>query len=391
MFILLTTVFTACQKDDVIELFSAKETVNRTVLVYMIADNSLNGNVSGNLQGMKDGLRNANDIGHLVIYLDQLGKKPVLFKLTKRSDGSIVEDTIKKYPEQNSVDVTVMKQVLTDAYNAYPAYNYGLVLWSHGYDWVPATRSVKISTRWFGQDKEDATGRTNNFMDITDLSEALSAAPHLDFILFDACLMSSVEVAYQLRNKTDYLIASPTEVVDLGFPYNKIIAPMFSPQKDYKEIAVQYYNFYNEMKGEYRSATIALTKCSEMDKLAAETRLIIAAHLPELSALDLASIQRYNRYLDGDYRDFSYDFASVIKQMATPNEWARFKAQLDNAVLYKASTAFFIDLYIDSNQFSGLGMYVPQTNKNGLDYRSWNTFYYNLDWCTAVGLNKLVD
>ncbi len=33
-------------------------------------------------------------------------------------------------------------------------------------------------------------------MNIPDLNEALSVAPHFDFILFDACYMQSVEVVY---------------------------------------------------------------------------------------------------------------------------------------------------------------------------------------------------
>ena len=33
-----------------------------------------------------------------------------------------------------------------------------------------------------------------------------------EFILFDACLMSSIEVLYDLRDKAKYVIASPAEL-----------------------------------------------------------------------------------------------------------------------------------------------------------------------------------
>lgn len=33
--------------------------------------------------------------------------------------------------------------------------------------------------------------------------------------------MGGIEVAYELRNKTDYMIASPAEVISNGFPYEK--------------------------------------------------------------------------------------------------------------------------------------------------------------------------
>lgn len=391
VFLLASLLFTACHKDDEVVIPNAPNTVNRTVLVYMIADNSLDGNVDSNLNGMKVGLKNATDIGNLLIYLDRRSHKPALLKYSKRVDGEVVEDTLKRYPEQNSVDVSVMKQVFKDAYEAYPAYNYGLVLWSHGYDWIPYTKTKTISSRWFGQDTEDASGYIDNRMNIAELSTALITAPHLDFILFDACLMSSVEVAYQFKNQTDYLIASPTEVLSYGYPYDQIIAPMFSPQKDYKEMGVQFFNYYNAMEGELKSATIAMTKCSEMDKLATEVRQIVTAHLSDLKILNLSSIQLYNRYLNNDYRKYSFDLAAVIKSIATPEEFKRFSTQLNKTVIYKASTGLMINLKIDPNQFSGIGMYVPQKNTYPLNYTPWNNYFCTLDWYENSGLNLFYD
>jgi len=233
---------------------------NRTVLVYMVADNSLSANVQANLDSMMYGYKAAANVGNLLIYLDNANATPVLYKLSKDKNGSVTKDIVKNYSEQNSLDVSVMKGILSDVYASYPAESYGLVLWSHGYSWVPSPSNT-VTTKWFGQDNSTTTnGDSNNYMDIPDLADALSAAPHLDFIMFDACFMSSAEVAYELKDKTDYLIASPTEVIDLGFPYRQIIAPMFSSDKNYTQIASDYYNYYNSMSGEYKSATIAVNK-----------------------------------------------------------------------------------------------------------------------------------
>ena len=43
-------------------------------------------------------------------------------------------------------------------------------------------------------------------MNISEFVEILEVTPHFDFILFDACFMQSVEVAYELRDYTDYCI-----------------------------------------------------------------------------------------------------------------------------------------------------------------------------------------
>jgi hypothetical protein len=74
--------------------------------------------------------------------------------------------------------------------------------------------------------------------------------------LMDACLMGSVEVAYELRNKADFIIASPTEVIYMGYPYDRIIPELTRKQPDLKKVASDYFNFYNEMPGIFRSASI---------------------------------------------------------------------------------------------------------------------------------------
>ena len=51
-------------------------------------------------------------------------------------------------------------------------------------------------------------------IEIADLPGAIPM--HLDFIIMDACLMGCVEVAYELRDKCDILIFSPTEILSSG-------------------------------------------------------------------------------------------------------------------------------------------------------------------------------
>jgi Clostripain family. len=372
-------VFSACHHDDP----TPSAATNRTVLVYMIADNSLTSNVEANIDSMMSGYKTAKVTGNLLIYLDDTSKSPVLYKLKKNSNGTVTKETVKNYSEQNSVDVSVMKGILSDVYTSYPADSYGLVLWSHGYSWVPSPTTKTISTRWFGQDQSTSTqGDVTHYMDIPDLATALSGAPHLDFIMFDACLMSGVEVAYELKDHTDYLIASPTEVITDGFPYDQIIEPMFSTEKNYQKIASSFFDYYNAMSGEYKSATIAITKCSEMDNLAAATKKIIGAHASEVSTFVSSGIQLYDR--ENANNHFAYDFGHIIQSIATPTEWTTFQKQLNATVVYKATTDYFINLPIDSNHFSGLGAYIPKATQT-----TYNSFFKTLSWYNAAGWNQV--
>ena len=63
-------------------------------------------------------------------------------------------------------------------------------------------------------------------MEITELAAAL---PHnYEFILFDCCLMGGIEVAYEFKDKCEYMLFSPTEILADGFPYEKMFDPIFN-------------------------------------------------------------------------------------------------------------------------------------------------------------------
>jgi hypothetical protein len=149
---------------------------------------------------------------NLLAYIDTPNNNPYLLKITK---GKI--DTLKQYNMQNSASKQVLKSIIDETFSLFPAESYGLILWSHGTGWLPEgvyDHAKETNVRSFGKDNSKE-------MEITDLAEAIPE--NLDFIIFDACLMSGIEVLYQLRNKTEIIIASPTEILVAGFPYKNII------------------------------------------------------------------------------------------------------------------------------------------------------------------------
>ena len=88
----------------------------------------------------------------------------------------------------------------------------------------------------------------------------------MEYILFDDCYMSSLEVAYELRHVTNYMIACPTEVMVFGMPYSTIGKYLLSEKPDYKAICESFYQFYSNYQ--YPYGTLAVTDCSYLDELA---------------------------------------------------------------------------------------------------------------------------
>ena len=54
-------------------------------------------------------------------------------------------------------------------------------------------------------------------------------------LMFDACLMGSVEVAAEFAGIADVLVASPAEILTTSFPYHTIIPALCTPQSGYAQ------------------------------------------------------------------------------------------------------------------------------------------------------------
>jgi len=165
---------------------------------------------------------------------------PTLYRLEKNSSGVIEKKVIKTYSNQISVDPAVINRVFTDAFSAYPAQSYGAIFSSHGTGWIPATKKVQVKS--FGSD--------NGYqIDIVEMASVLenitSKFKRLDFLLFDACYMGEVEVAYEFKDCTNYIIAAPTEIWAPGFPYKQIMKYLFDSQYYFQKIPEQFFDYYN--------------------------------------------------------------------------------------------------------------------------------------------------
>ena len=209
-------------------------------------------------------------------------------------------------------------------------------------------------------------------MSIFDIQEAIGDT-HFDFIALDACLMGGIEVLYQLKDCCDYIISSPAEVLTDSFPYDKVIERMFN--EDYTGVAKDFYDYYNALSGEYRSATISTVKCSELEAVAEETAKLFDQYRSGISSLDVTTVQRYFRFND----HWFYDFKDYMDILCGKSETAALAAALQKAVIAKYTTGLMITLEIDPARFSGLSSYI-----NNPEEETLTKFYQKYAWNDAV-------
>lgn len=317
------------------------EVKDKTVLIYMVANNNLSSSATSNLDDMKQG--HIPDDDNLLIYMHDTKNIPVLLQLHKGADGNTVQDTVYRFPIRNSAEPETLKSVMAVTRTMFPANEYGLFLWSHGTGWLP---EGYYSTKSFGSDNGVE-------MDVKDLVNALPYK--LSFVVFDACLMGSIEVVYQMKDSVDYVVSSPAEILTDGFPYNKIMEHIFRTPIDLQSVAKEYYDYYNSQYGSSRSATISVVKTKALEDVAAAAAPLFAKYRENINTLNQNSVQRYYR----ENRKWFFDFGDFIKKIAGEQEAAPVIEALEKAVLYKAATPDFLGVKINPDKYSGLSTYIP--------------------------------
>ena len=360
--------FTACSDDN----NEPSAPARRTVLVYMIASNSLGSN-ERDLQDLnemdqaieREGL---NDCRWLVYRVGLEDDAPVLFEIKKGNRGTAGHETLEVYDTTRGASVTRarMSKVIADAIRHAPASDYGLVLWSHSTGWAPSLKTRSgAPRRVFGEDN----GAT---MSIDELARAIPAGT-FSWIYADACYMGAIEVAYQLRNCCRYFVGYPTEIPGRGMPYELTLPFLCADKADLVGACRETYEYYDIQTGANRTFTGAVVDCTVLPQLAGLCREI---HQNATEEPSLSTIQCYN--INGYH--FFYDFLQYTLALADSAQAAQLQELYGQMLLYSAATpTVFGRILIDQSRFSGLSTYVLGTSP-GVNEQ----YYLTLDWYQAV-------
>ena len=322
---------------------------------------------------------------------------PRLMRIYRGPDGAAHVDTLKTYSEMTvSASKESLRQVFEDIQRMFPARHYGMLISSHGTGWIPGgydsgseastlrERIVEPETPWpltkalCNQFSGSGRNVRTRWLEFSDFVDAIPMK--LDYMVIDACLMGTVEVVYELKDICDYLVVSPTEVMEYGMIYKTLSWDMLAGSKaDLRTYCEEFYDYYNN----HASApygTITLVDCSRVDALSDAFAAILDAHRDALDIRLSGRVQRY--YYGSSSLRFYYDLRDLCVQLgASSAELERLDAALDACIPYHAETPYFFDLRLE--RCCGLSVYIPDPAKTKL-----NTFYSGLSWNRKV---RLVD
>ncbi len=332
----------SCSSDEAIEVDDYNK---QTLFVYMpwsgsTTSSGLYSYLLANLDSIESAITSNKGLGNtrLMVFLSTSANQSSLYEVTYDM-GVITHTTINEYTGNSYTTVEGLTSILNEVTAYAPALNYAMIIGGHGCGWTykddwenyptrAATFANKYKTdegvqmtRFFGSVSDDSYA-----MDIPSLADAItSAGLKMQYIMFDDCYMANVETAYELREATNFLIASTSEVMAIGMPYVELWSYLASTSPSYTNIVSEFYDFYSEYSYPYGS--LSAIDCREMDDLAALMKEINTEYTFDEAYRDSVQI------LDGFSPCLFYDFGSYVENLNISNSMrVRFETQLSATV-----------------------------------------------------------
>lgn len=243
--LLLLGVFAACtfeasSNSGISDLDSANEKKQWTFLVYMAADNNLENAAIEDFNEMEASDFNSDEINIIVLF-DRNNYKDCndsdewkgtrLYEILKDENGMNNAIRSKRISckalgisTRNDVSLDMgspktLEEFLKSTVDFYPAQHYGLFVWGHGTGYRSSCAGIKKNRAVALDDS------ANSFMENCAVASAVKNGMNgkkLDFIAYDTCFGSELEVVYEFPEAAEYFIGTQNVQVESGLNYQKI-------------------------------------------------------------------------------------------------------------------------------------------------------------------------
>ena len=340
----------------------ATTTRNWTIMVYLAGDNNLDSAGVVDLNEMKT--VGTTDKIAVLAQFDRAGAKEATVRYCLKKGTPVSKDAVQTLGETNMGDPKVLEDFVNWGITNYPAEHYLLVLWNHGAGWddanlyqgdvfsgsappisrkqqpvvtrgaasgvkpiafaqtragIARTRRALFSSTVAAAVKQRGIAfddQAQDFLDNVELKKVMTRIKKkltrkIDILGMDACLMSMLEVYYQMRDVAEYSVGSEESEPGEGWPYDRILKalaakPAMTPEELSKTIVKVYLASYKAGDVVTQSAVnLSLLKplTTAVSGLAKALKNILADSAARSALINArAKVQEYSRPYD-DYCD----------------------------------------------------------------------------------------
>ena len=351
VFILLTLVLIV-NADKIFASHKGK----RTIMIYMVGSN-LESEYGAATSDLSEMIKSGVDFENINIVVYTGGSKYWRTSSISNEENAIFELSsegiakVSTYAREKMGSTSTLLTFLNYAYDNYKADNYSLIFWDHGGGPIYG----------FGYDEFN----TSDTLSLNEIRNALKSSSFrnkkLDFIGFDACLMSSIETAYALKDYTDYMIASEENEPGSGWDYSFLadIKGDSTPKQIGESIVDHFYNYYSYYGT--NGITISLLDLTKIKAVENDINSLFSAIEGNL-VLDFSNISRTrnNSKSFGKSTSSSYDLVDLYDLAENmPSKYNEYARKLENSI-----TEFVIYHKTDISGAHGISIYFPYENKN---------------------------
>ena len=392
--------FSSCNDEEAVDI---NEINKQTILVFMpwTGDNLSKVILKENLDSIEGAIIKARKLdGRLLVFLSTSETASDLYEVTYEN-GKIKHNPIKTYKGKDYTTAAGITQILNEVKTKAYALNYAMMVGCHGCgwtykgDWTNYPYQAKMNfmqpgnanwsqakrspfanfssstptppTRFFGN-LNDMT----NAIDVEDLAAGIQEAGiKMQFILFDDCYMANVETAYELRRATNFLIASTSEVMLIGVPYQTVWQALATPTPAYKKTIDAFNAYYKSYTSPY--GALSAIDCRKVERLAEVMLQINKQNVLDVNMRDSLQV------LDGFETPIFYDMGQYVDKLCTqPILLSDFHARLSEVVTATATTDTLYSAlfrpYTKVKSYSGLTISDPSRNSvvlKGKERTAW--------------------
>lgn len=357
-----------------------------TMMVYLNGNNDLDRYGAININQME--VSGSNENRNIVVQWASLAERTTKrLYVQKDNDRSTVTSPVVEV--LGTVDMG-HKQNLSDfiewSVKNFPAKKYFVVVWNHGTGWHLTGSKERGS---FGLTDISSDDRTGNSIKTEELADVLRQAARtmghpVDLYASDACLMSMVEVAYQMQGAVETFAGSEETEPGDGWPYDTFLSkwaqkPKASSLEVGKMLADAYDDFYKNSGSQ--QSTFSVLKMSALPQL---VRAMGALGRELKMYSDKASLRKR---AGAAIRFFSFDYVDIgnlMKELSKLPSNAALKSAIANVNAALKSTVFYNRANVDAH---GVSVWWPLDNN---DWKQHNVRYEKLFFNRASGWHSFL-
>lgn len=287
-----------------------------TVLVFLNADNNLDRFGWMNLAEMEK--VGSSDKVNVIVEYDSYKNIPTRRLYVNRVENPIVGSpkatVLQELGETNMGDYRHFADFLTWGVKSFPAKHYAVIVWNHGAGWTGVSYDdnprqgmtmpeVRMGLEAMNQAIAAQRGMRRSFVD----------QPLIDIVNFDACIMSAIEIGYEMKNQVQIMVGSQFNEPGEGENYTTMLTPLvaeptMTPRKFSEVMVREYVTRYKDRSG-INYLAFDLTKGAAYTKKFDAFTSEMMGYAPELKA-------QIKKMMTNQYGIDGFDLVSVLNRAA---------------------------------------------------------------------------